>query len=45
MRDRTIGNGTMYGSGNAPMTGSSVAFAFSIEGSLRNRSGLQGLGD
>ncbi|OMF56896.1 hypothetical protein MKY66_28425 [Paenibacillus sp. FSL R5-0766] len=30
LRVRPISNGTIHGSGNAPMTGSSVAFAFSI---------------
>ncbi|MCW3794013.1 hypothetical protein OM416_20670 [Paenibacillus sp. LS1] len=44
MRDRAIGNGTMHGSGNAPITGSSVAFALPIGDELRNRSGL-GVGD
>ncbi|OME90482.1 hypothetical protein BK124_29660 [Paenibacillus amylolyticus] len=30
LRARPIGNGTIHGSGNAPITGSSVAFAISI---------------
>lgn len=44
LRHRPIGNGTMHGSGNAPMTGSSVAFALSSGDGLGKDRGYRDLG-
>ncbi|RPK26099.1 hypothetical protein [Paenibacillus xylanexedens] len=44
LRTSPISNGTMHGSGNAPITGSSVAFAISIGWAIAGICGdVQGL--